>query len=202
HAVPPDAPTRAVFQLEVRAGHLPPVVLAADEREGGDAHVVEEHGVLDAAVRAALAARPHELHGLDLNARQVRVDHEPGDVLVAAAVGIGAGDQPDAVGAVVAAYEDLLSVEHAVVAVAQSGHAHPGEVGAGAGLGEELPRAHRARVNRGQKRALLLLRPPYQDGRRAETAAAVVVRRQGEVEAVDLLLADDGVIHVEPAPAV
>src|SRR5262249_11772427 len=38
--------------------------------------------------------------------------------------------------------------------------------------------------------------------RRAEAAAAVVVRRQGEVEAVDFLLEDDGVVHVEPAAPV
>ena len=36
----------------------------------------------------------------------------------------------------------------------------------------------------------------------AEPPAAVVVGRQREVEAIDLLLEDDGVVDVEPAAAV
>src|SRR5215470_8223042 len=170
HAVSPDAPARAVLQLKVRARHLPPVVLAADEGERRDAHVVEEHRVLDSAVGTTLAARSHELHGLDLDARQIRVDHEPGDVLVAAAVWVGARDEPDAIGTVVAAHEDLLAVQDVLVAVAERGHAHAGEIRARAGLGEELPGAHRTRVDRRQEGALLLLRSPDQDRRRTEAA--------------------------------
>src|SRR6185295_7247880 len=40
------------------------------------------------------------------------------------------------------------------------------------------------------------------DRRRAEAPAAVVVRRQREVEAIDLLFEDDGVVEIEPAAAI
>ena len=111
-------------------------------------------------------------------------------------------DHPDAVGAVVAADEDLLAVDHVLVAVADGGGRHAGQVGAGAGLGQELPGAHLAAVDRRQERLLLLLGAPDEDRRRAQPAAAVVVRRQREADAVDLLLEDDGVVDVEPAAAV
>ncbi len=45
---PADAPTGAVLQLKVSGSHLPALVLAADEVERRYAHVVEEHGVLNA----------------------------------------------------------------------------------------------------------------------------------------------------------
>src|SRR5439155_4135904 len=77
-----------------------------------------------------------------------------------------------------------------------------GQVGARAGLGQELPGADLAAIDRGQERLPLLLRAPDEDRGRAETAAAVVVRRQREVEAVDLLLEDDRVVDVEATAAV
>ena len=121
---------------------------------------------------------------------------------MAGAAGVGAGDHPDAVGAVVAADEDLLAGDHVLVAVADGRRRHAGEVGAGAGLAQELPGAHLARVDRRQERLLLRLRTPDEDRRGAEAPAAIVVGRQGEVEAVDLLLEDDRVVDVEPAAAV
>ena len=172
------------------------------EREGGHPHLIEEDGVLLDRIGAALAAGAHELHGLHGDAGQVGVDHEPGDVLVAGAAGLGARDHPDAVGAVVAAHEDLLAVDDVLVAVADGRGGHPGEVGAGPGLGEELPGAHLAPVDRRQERLPLLFRAPDEDRRRAEPPAAVVVGRQREAEAVDFLLEDDGVVDVEPAAGV
>ena len=172
------------------------------ERERGHAHVVEEHGVLHAAVGAALAARAHELHRLHLHAGQIRVDHEPAEVLVPLALRIGARDQPDAIGAVVAAHENFLAVQHVLVAVAERRHADAGEIRARAGLAQELPRADETAVDRREERLLLLLGAPDEDRRRAEAAAAVVVRRQREIEAVDLLLQDHRVVEVHPAAAV
>src|SRR2546428_4411445 len=203
HSIATDPAAPAVLELEVRRRDRPALVLAADQRECRDAHVVEEHRLLDSAVGPALAARAHQLHRLHVDAREIRVDHEPGEVLVAPAVRRRAGDQPDSVGAVVAADEDLLAVDHVVVAATRRGrHPHAGEIGAGAGLGQELPGAHLAAIDRRQERLSLLLRAPDEDGRRAGPAAAVVVRRQREVEAVDLLLENDGVIDVQAAAAV
>ena len=144
-------------------------------------------------IGAALAARAHELHGLHGDAGQVGVDHEPREVLVTGAAGVGARDHPDAIGAVVAADEDLLPVDDVLVAVADGRGGHAGQVGAGAGLGQELPGADLTAVDRRQERLLLLLGAPHQDRRRAEPAAAVVVRRQREVEAVDLFFENDRV---------
>ena len=45
--VAPDAPAGAVLQLQVGGGDLPALVFAADEVEGGYAHVVEIDGLLD-----------------------------------------------------------------------------------------------------------------------------------------------------------
>src|SRR5207302_1572577 len=57
-------------------------------------------------------------------------------------------------------------------------------------------------INRWQEDLTLLLRAPHEDRRRAESPAAVVIGRQREVEAVDLLFEDDRVVDVEPAAAV
>src|SRR6267142_662218 len=202
HAVAPDATAGAVLQLEVGAGRLPAVVLAADEREGGHAHLVEEHGVLLDGLGAALAAGAEQLHGLHGDARQVGVDHEPREVLVPLAARLRARDHPDAIRAVVAAHEDLLPGDHVVVAIADRRRGDAGEVGAGAGLGQELPGAHLAAVDRRQERLLLLLGAPHEDRRRAAPPAAVVVRRQRQAEAIGLFLEDDRVVHVEAAAAV
>src|SRR5438093_53175 len=115
HSIATDPAAAAVLELEVRRRDRPALVLAADQRECRDAHVVEEHRLLDSAVGPALAARAHQLHRLHADARKIRVDHEPREVLVALAVRRRADDQPDAVSAVVAAHEDLLAFDPVVV---------------------------------------------------------------------------------------
>src|SRR5262249_32729526 len=74
-----------------------------------------------------------------------------------------------------------------------------GQVGARAGLGQELPGPDLAPIDRGQERLPLLLRAPDQDRGRTEAPAAVVVGREGKIEAVDFFLEDDRVVDVEAA---
>ena len=149
-----------MLELEVRGGDLPALVLAADEVEGGDADVVEVHGLLDAGAGAGLTAGDEQVHGLDCDARQVGGHHEPAEVLVALGVGVGDGDGPHEVAAVVAADEYLLAVQDVLVAVADGLGLHVGEVGAGLGLGEELPGAYATGEDGREEGLLLLLRAP------------------------------------------
>src|SRR5438093_3616305 len=196
HPVAADPAAAAVLELEVRGGDLPALVLAADQCEGGHAHVVEEDRLLDPAVGAALATGAHQLHRPHGDARQGRVDHEPREVLVAVALGVGGHDHPDPVGAVVAADEDLLPVDDVIAAVAHGRrHPHAREIGARARLGEELPGADLALVACRQERLPLLLGAPAQDRRRAEAAAAVVVRGEREGEPVHLFVKDERAAH-------
>src|SRR4030095_13018768 len=203
HAVAADPAAAAVLELQVCRGDRPALVLAADQAERGHADVVEENRLLDAAVGSALAAGAHQFHRLHADARQLGVDHEPGEILVALALRVGARDQPDAIGAVVAPNEDLLALDDVLVAVThRRRHPYAGEVGAGAGLGQELPGAHVTAIDRRQKRLALLFRAPHENRRRAQAAAAVIVRGQREVKAIDFLFQDDRVVAAGPAPAV
>src|SRR5262245_27337665 len=203
HAVTADPAAAAVLELQMRRGDGPALVLAAHQAERGYADVIEEDRLLDAAVGPALAAGAHQLHRLHADARQVGVDHEPREILVALALRVGAGDQPDAVGAVVAADEDLLALDDVVVAVThRRRHSYAGEIRAGAGLGQKLPGAHLAPIDGRQEGLALLLRAPHQDRRRAQPAARVVVRGQREIEAVDFFFKDDRVVDIEATPAV
>src|SRR5882762_935308 len=148
-AIAADPAAAPVLELEVRRGDRPALVVASDQREGRYADVVEEDRLLDAAVGPALAAGAHQLHRLHRDARQVRVDHEPREVLVALPLRVRADDHPDPIRAVVATDEDLLALDHVLVAVAhRRRHAHAGQVRAGAGLGQELPGADLAPINR------------------------------------------------------
>ncbi len=63
---------------------------------------------------------------------------ERGDAAVLRHVGVGAGEQQAPVAVVRARRPHLLAVDDPLVAVAVGAGAQPGEVGAGAGLGEQL----------------------------------------------------------------
>ncbi len=152
-------------------------------------------------LRAALPCA-EQIHRLNRDAGQARVDHEPAQVLMALAVGIGGSQRPHPVGAVVAPDEHLLAVEDVLVALADRAHPHAREVGAGVGLREQLPYAFFAAVDRRQQRLALLVGAPDQDRRRSQRAAAVVVGRQGEFEPVGFLLQDNRVIDIQPAAAI
>ena len=80
-----DAAVAAVFELHVGAGDFPAVVLAADQIFRRHAHVVEEHRVLDAH---------HQVHMLDRDAGKIRRDMQPGEILMAFALRIGADQRP------------------------------------------------------------------------------------------------------------
>ncbi len=142
-----DMPAAAVLQFQMGGGHPPAVVLAPDQAGSGHPHVLEKDGVLLAASGAALAGS-QQVHRLNRDTRQARVDHEPAQVLVALAARIGSGQRPHPVGAVFAADKDLLTVEHVLVALPDRPHLDAGQVRAGVGLREQLPYALLAPVNR------------------------------------------------------
>src|SRR5262249_10274340 len=137
-AVVADAAARAVLQLEGRRGDLPAIVFAADELRGRYADVVEVDRVLLAAADA-LVAVTEGLHAAVLDAGQVRWDQKPGQILVPLGGRVGACDGPEEVGAVAAADEHLLAIEHVLVTVAPRVGLGACEVRAGLGAGEQLP---------------------------------------------------------------
>ena len=76
--------------------------------------------------------------GRIVDAGLVHVDGEVGDALVLGHVGVGAGDEHAEVGDLAARGPHLLTVDDPLVAVAARPCVETGEVGAGAGLAEEL----------------------------------------------------------------
>ena len=109
----------------------PAVVLVADEVLGRQAHVGEEH-----LVEGVGAGHLHDR--ADLDAGRVHRADEVGDALVLRHIGVGAGDEDAELGEVGQRGPDLLAVDHVLVAVADRPGAEVGEVGAGAGLAEQL----------------------------------------------------------------
>ena len=75
-------------------------------------------------------------------------------------VGVGAGDGDAPGGEVRARRPDLLPVDHPLVAVADRPRREPGEVGAGARLGEELAAELVGAQERPHEAVLLLLGVP------------------------------------------
>lgn len=71
--------------------------------------------------------------------------------------GSGAGGEPDVVGVVTAGGEDLLAVDHILVAVTDSGGAQRREIGAGFGLGVTDGEVDLTGEDRGQELLLLLV---------------------------------------------
>src|SRR6266478_2213605 len=132
---------------------------------------------------ATTLAAAEQVHRLDGDTGQVRVDHGPAHVFMALAVGVRDRDSPHPVRAVGAADENLLAVEDVFVAVADRAHFYSGEVGAGARLREQLPHAHFTPMNRRQKGLLLFLSAPDENSWRTERAAGVIERREREVGA-------------------
>ena len=118
------------------------------------------------------------------------------------ALRVGAGDRPELLRSVGATHVDLLAVDHVLVAVADSADLHPGQVRAGARLGQKLPGAHLSLEDGRQEVVLLLLAAPDQDAGAAEASAAVIVGRDRKVVLVQLFLDHDGVVDCQPAAAV
>ena len=101
-------------------------------------------------------------------ARRARRHQDDRDALVLRRVGIGARGEPDVVGVVGVGREDLLAVDHVVVAVADGARRERGEVGAGAGLGVADAEVELALQDAGQQLRLLLRAVPNCMMRRAD----------------------------------
>ena len=135
--LPPTRPVCAVASEWSRSKpsvverDLPAVADGAEAHRVGDPHVGEEHLV---ERRAAAHLRDRA----DLDARQVHRDDERRQALVLGDVGVGAGDQLAPLGELGARAPHLLAVDDPLVAVADGPAGEAGEVGAGAGLGEQL----------------------------------------------------------------
>ena len=203
HRIGANVPLAAVLDFKMGRGDLPAVVLAAHEAVRRDADIVEEDDVLVAEfVGFALALRTEHIQRLRRDARQRGIDHEPGHVLVALALGIRHGDGPVAVGAVVRADVDLLAIHHIRVAIADRRGLDAGQIGSGGRFRQKLPAPDLAFVDRWKEALLLFLGAPDADAGAAHLSAAVVVRRQAKSKPRGFLLEHDDLIQIETAAAV
>ena len=122
--------------------------------------------------------------------------HEVGDPLVLRDVGIGAGQEHADVGDLRARRPDLLPVDDPLVAVLDRRGGEAGEVGAGAGLAEELAPRLAAGDGVADVALLLLVGAVHRDrGRREQRAEPH--RRAQRPELVDGLLDADAVLTRE-----
>ena len=112
---------------------------------------------------------------------------------------VGAGEEQSPVAVMRARRPHLLAVDDPLVAVAHRSSAQTGEVGAGAGLGEQLAPDLVAVQHRRQEPLLLLVAPP-RDDRRARHPDADREHTDRDVEA-RLLLVEDALLPAGPAPA-
>src|SRR3972149_5778426 len=94
-AVMTDRTTAAVLDLQLGSGHFPAVILAADEAESGDAHVVEKHAVLVTAGGTAFTAGTPQIQGHNGDPGQVSGDKEPAHVLMPGRFGVCHTDSPE-----------------------------------------------------------------------------------------------------------
>src|SRR5690606_33569824 len=138
---------------------LEAAALLAEQVLDGDADVGERQ------LGGVGAAQPDLLQlaadGVALALRVDREDRQARPAVLRRRRG-GARHDQDAVGEAAAGDEGLGAVEDVVVAVAPRGGLHPGEVGAGAGLGHRDGGHHLAGHERRQPALLLLLRPVLQ----------------------------------------
>ncbi len=125
-------------------------------------------------------------------ARILGVDDEDRDALVLRGVGVGADGQPEVVGLVAAGGPHLLAVDDVVVAVAPSGGAERGQVGAGVRLAVADREVHVTGQDPRQEHVLLLLgavadqRRPDGLQRDRRQVHVVVLRLVGEDRLLDL----------------
>src|SRR5215469_794675 len=110
------------------------------------------------------------------DAGQVRVDHEPAQVLMSRRLRVCHRDHPETVGTVRAADPDLLAVQYPVVPVTTRREPYRGQIGAGLRFGQQLPGPDLTAVDRRQELLLLLFGAPDADRAAADQAPGVVVR--------------------------
>src|SRR6202795_1668751 len=121
---------------------------------------------------------------------------------MALTVGISHRERPHPLGAVRAAYKDLLDVEHIFVALAKGPHFDTARIATRAPFREELPHPRGAAVDRPEKRLFLLVGTPPRDRGGAHRRTAVVERRQRKAGSIGFLFEDDCVVDVEPAATI
>src|SRR5262249_15245150 len=107
----------------------------------------------------------HRRERRDLVARGRRRDQEDRDAVVLLRVRVGAGGEPDVVGVLRLAGEQLAAVDDPLVAVAHRAGTQRRQVGAGAGLGVADGEVHVAVQRLRQEELLLLLRAVLHDHR-------------------------------------
>ena len=171
----PDSVALATFQ---------PSPTSPTRWASGTRTAVEEH-LVEVDLAGDVAQRPH------LDAGLVEVDEEVGDALALGDVGVGAGEAHAEVGDVGPGGPHLLAGEHPLVAVALGPRGERGEVGAGAGLAEELaPPLLVAHDRRQEAQPLLLGAVGEQRGR-----GQVEAERVEPAEVVGPQLGVDGARH-------
>ena len=168
------------LEAERRQRDPPPLAHAAQPHRVGDAHVGEEH-LVERSAAAHLLDRAH------LDPGQVHRDDEGRHALVLGHVDVGAGDQLAPGREQGAGAPDLLPVDDPLVAVTDGPAAQVRQVGAGAGLGEQLA----AQLSGGEERRhvlrLLLVGAPRHDRGRDEAGrdAVGLVRAGAHVLALE-----------------
>src|SRR5262249_12030025 len=135
----------------------------------------------------------------DLEAGRRGRDHEDRDAVVLLGGGIGAGGEPDVVGVLRLAGEELAAVDHPVVAVAHRPGAERGEIGACSWLGVPDREVHLAAQRLRQEEPLLLLAAVLHDHRAHRHDRE---RRQEHARAPGLVEEDELFDGRAPLPAV
>ena len=189
-----DGAQGLAFEGEHGAGDPPPVVDLAEDVGHGHAHAVEED-LVEVGLAGELAQRAHRDAGV------VHVDDEHGDAVALGPARVGPGQAGGVVAVLRARRPDLLAVDDELVAVAAGPGLHAREVGAGAGLAEELAPHVLAAQQRWDEGALLLLAAVDQDGRSAH-AEPDFERAGRDLEGPRLLVEDALVASGEAAPSV
>ena len=174
------ARTSSVVLATAQPLFLPPIIAVVGDAGVGEEHLVEH--------------RPagHLLQRADVDAGLVHVDGEVADALVLRHVRVGAGDQHAQVGHLAAGRPHLLAVDDPLLAVLFGLGLQAGEVGAGAGLGEELAPGALAGDDRTDVLLDLLGRAVRGDGRCGEEQAEPARRAERAVVG-DRLLHQHGV---------
>ena len=147
-----------------------PAPTSAEHAAGPHSGAGQEH-------LAERAAAVHLLERPGLDAGLVHVDEEVREALVLGQAGIGPGQQHAEVGGVRAGVPHLLAVNHPFVAIGDRAGADAGQVGAGAGLAEQLAPGRLAERDREHEPGDLLRRAVLEQGRRGESRRDVPGRR-------------------------
>ena len=159
HAAQAVRPAPLVHQR--RDGHLPAVADGGDEVLGRHHGVGEEH-LIERRMAVHLLERAH------FDALLAHVEHEVREALVLRHVPVRACEQEAVVGVVGAGGPHLLAVDDPVVAVAVGAGGCAGEVGAAAGLAEELAPGVFAGEDAAQESCLVGIAAVFEQGGRGQ----------------------------------